>query len=87
MTIREQLEQPDILQLSEAVEGARFALEDAEREEQEARGRRTEALNRYNEACKAFDAAVEELRKLSPRDTDWHRKVHPTRNYEVNDAS
>jgi hypothetical protein len=85
MTSKQQ-EQPDIRQLSEAVEATRIALQDAESEEQEARRRRTDALNRHNEACRAFDAAVEELRKLSPRETDWHRMVHPPRNYQVSES-
>ena len=41
------------------------ALGDAQRDE-------TSARNRLNNAQKAFDAAVEAIRKDAPRDSDWH---------------
>lgn len=36
---------------------------------------RTAATNRLNDAQKAFDAVVAEMRKEAPRDSDWKRQT------------
>jgi hypothetical protein len=62
-----------LVDLAEAVEEARFAYDEAKRQASYARNDECGALNRLNAAQKAFDAAVEELRQKSPRDSDWRR--------------
>ena len=52
---------------------ATTALADAERETSFARSRETSARNDLNAAQRAFDAAVAEVRKAAPRDSDWAR--------------
>lgn len=39
-----------------------------------ARNEETDALNRLNQAQKAFDAAIAELKKQAPRDSEWKRE-------------
>lgn len=40
-----------------------------------ARNERTDALNRLNVCQKTVDDLLAELRKQSPRDSDWHPRV------------
>jgi indole-3-glycerol phosphate synthase len=52
---------------------ARKKYEDFKTEEARASRDTTSALNALNEAQKAFDAAVAEIKKAAPRDSDWKR--------------
>lgn len=45
----------------------------AKNDEDMARTKKTSALNDLNKLQKEFDAAVEELKKTTPQETDWHR--------------
>lgn len=67
----EMSEDATIGDLAKQVEEAKRALEKATENTNAARCEETECLNRYNELCKKFDAAVAELHKESPRGTDW----------------
>jgi hypothetical protein len=53
------------------------AREEAERAESLARSVSTDALNRLNAAQRAFDAAVAEMKKKAPRDSNWQRDGQP----------
>ena len=66
-------ETKDLTTLTEALDAARVAYEEAELAESQARSRRTAALNRMNDAQKAFDKAVGAIRAKGPRDSDWGR--------------
>lgn len=59
--------------LEQRVKAAKERLEEATATTEAARREETDRLNAYNEACKEFDAAVAELRKQAPRETDWQR--------------
>lgn len=59
----------EVAQAGEALKDATTRVALAEREE-------TNARNRLNAAQKAFDAAVLELRKSAPRNTDWYDSHH-----------
>ncbi len=64
---------PDLL-ADEAA--ARQQLKDAEQAESIARSASTAARNRLNAAQKAIDEAMRDLRKSSPRESDWHTAEH-----------
>jgi hypothetical protein len=49
------------------------AYEEASTEESSARHKKTDALNRLNNALKAFDKTVSDLRSSAPRESDWRR--------------
>ena len=53
------------------VASARSVLIEAEKQTSVSRAAETTARNRYNDATKALDAAMADLRKLAPRGTDW----------------
>jgi hypothetical protein len=56
---------------------AQNALETAEKRTAIARNEQCNALNRVNNAQKAIDAAILELRKGSPRQSEWKRRGEP----------
>lgn len=62
--------------LAKAVREAQEAYDDAEREARRARNKETDALNRLNEAQRAFDSAVDSMRKSAPRASDWKRDAY-----------
>ena len=69
------------LTLEDAVAGLKLAREkfDAAHSEAEAARRaETNTLNDLNNAQKAFDAAVGDVRSDAPWNSDWHRKAKPT---------
>jgi hypothetical protein len=63
-------------ELTQELDDADQALQAAQLRSGHARREETEATNRLNEAQKAFDARVSEMRKTSPHGSDWHTKVH-----------
>lgn len=52
---------------------ANAALENAERETSMARACESVARNRVNDCQKKLDAAIADLKKAAPRDTNWAR--------------
>lgn len=60
--------------LLKELEAAKIALENAEAEEGMARGRAISAKKAYNAVTKKIDAAMAEIRKAAPSDTDWSRQ-------------
>lgn len=60
-------------ELENAVAKATDALREAEQVASAARSEETDCLNRLNQAQKAFDAYVQEIRKVAPRSSDWRR--------------
>ncbi len=60
-------------ELFEELRQANEAFKIAQVETSAARSRETDALNRVNNAQRAISALIAELRKNSPRDTDWRR--------------
>lgn len=58
-----------IAELKEAQED----YEKARHAESIARSRRTEALNKLNQAQREIDKAVEDLKKMAPGESDWRR--------------
>lgn len=63
-----------ISELHQAVVSATEAHQSAQSRASIARNEETDARNRLNEAQKAFDAAVAEMRKQAPRDSEWKRE-------------
>lgn len=68
------LEMP-IVEAANKLAMARSEFESADVAYQRASRDRTTATNRLNEAQKAFDAVVAEMRKDAPRDSDWKRQT------------
>lgn len=64
-------EQKDIATLAEALKKADEEYVAAKKEESFARNAATDALNKLNQAQKAFDAAVESIRDAAPFDSEW----------------
>ena len=64
-------------QLHKELIEATVAYEDAEQKLSFARNYETDARNRMNNAQKAFDGHVDELKKGAPQGSDWglHRSV------------
>lgn len=58
-------------ELTAELDDADLALQAAQAQTGHARRAETEATNRLNEAQKAFDAKVAEMRSTSPRGSDW----------------
>lgn len=56
---------------AEKLAQARLAFENADSEYRGASNKQTDALNKLNTAQKAFDAAVEALRREAPPASDW----------------
>jgi hypothetical protein len=67
----------DMKELFNSFERAQAAYDSAHQEASFARSRECDALNQFNAAQKAIDAALDEHRKKSPRDSDWHRLAFP----------
>ena len=59
--------------LAEKLKAAQERHEQLAKVAREASRDETSALNRLNEAQKAFDEAVAALRKGAPRDSNWNR--------------
>lgn len=78
-----------IAELANEISDATITYEHASAEKQAASMRETAARNSLNNAQKAFDKAVEELKAKAPRDSDWmeakRRKVpvedHPGKHF------
>jgi len=68
----------DIAKLKQDLDAAVEAHADAVTAESIARNRETDARNRLNNAQKAFDAAVDEIRKAAPRLSDWGSRGRPS---------
>lgn len=54
------------------LDNAREAHDSARAEAKQASSREISARNRLNDAQKAFDAAVAEIKKDAPWDSNWH---------------
>lgn len=63
--------QKSIAALAEELTKADEEYVAAKKEESFARNATTDALNKLNQAQKAFDAAVESIRDAAPFDSDW----------------
>lgn len=50
-------------------------FENAQRSLQTAHSRETAALNKLNAAQRALDAAMDDIRKHAPRQSDWKREA------------
>lgn len=59
--------------ITKDLQDARVAFDRAHERYQSASNDRTAALNRLNDAQKAFDAEVSKIRKDAPRDSDWQQ--------------
>lgn len=76
-------DKPDIGKLYANVDAACREYRELEQAASFASNRATDALNKLNQAQKAMDAALAELRKKAPRSTDWHEQAHPRKRFEV----
>lgn len=66
-----------ISDLHTELQGALDAHASAQQRASMARSEETDALNRLNAAQKAFDAAIADLKKQAPRESDWKREAMP----------
>lgn len=66
---------PDIPGLIASIARAETELRACQEQTSLARSAETRALNYLNRAQNALDAALNDLRKNAPRDSDWHRKT------------
>lgn len=64
-----------VAQAEEALKLAQDEFTQADNRCRDASRDRTKALNDLNAAQKKFDEAVGEVRKNSPRDSDWHHGI------------
>lgn len=64
----------DIAALSKAVEEAHRELLEANQRYSKASQEQTIAVNRANEAQRAFERAIEAMKKQAPYGSDWTRK-------------
>lgn len=62
-----------IAELADDVAEATKAYENAVQEVRSAQKQQTSALNRLNEAQKAFSKQIDEFMSHAPTDTDWKR--------------
>lgn len=67
----------DINGCAKALAEARTAFDEVEVRKKKIEREMTVAVNRLNDAQKTFDAAVSEVRKNAPWNTDWHRQNNP----------
>lgn len=68
----------DLSNLQTNLDAATEKYQVAIAQERSARTAATDARNKLNEAQKAFDAGVAEIRKLAPLETDWaEERRHP----------
>lgn len=80
----EELTKMSIKDACDALDQARERYKEAEKQESLAQSARINALNYLNEAQKAFDGCVEEIKKQSGvNGSNWHRAAHPVQQYEV----
>jgi hypothetical protein len=56
---------------AKVVEEARRELQEATAKVRADSSEECSALNRFNKACKELDAALAEMRKAAPQETDW----------------
>lgn len=63
----------DVIVALENLNEARSQFDDREREASVANNRKTDALNLLNEAQRAFDKAVAQVKANAPCDTAWKR--------------
>lgn len=64
-----------LIKAQKALDEARSIYDAAHKEAEAARRGETNALNRLSEAQKAFDAAVIEVRKDAPWNSNWHQSL------------
>jgi hypothetical protein len=64
-----------LIAAKKALDEAREKYNEAERREKEASRDEINARNRLNEAQKAFDAAVAEVKANPPWNSEWHQST------------
>ena len=64
----------NLTDLYQAVLDAQGKLEAVKSEEHAVRLKATVALNKFNEATRVFDAAIRDIKKNAPKDTDWRQE-------------
>jgi hypothetical protein len=65
---------PTIEEAHERLKMAQKLYDDAHNAYEAARSRETNARNELNRAQKAFDAAVADVKKNAPWNSDWHQE-------------
>jgi hypothetical protein len=65
---------PTIEAAHEGLKKAQELYDDAHNAYEAARSRETNARNELNRAQKAFDAAVADVKKNAPWNSDWHQE-------------
>ena len=61
----------DLHETLQILNEAKAAFDDAEREESVARSKSVEALNNLNQAQRAFDKLIHEIKEAAPYRSDW----------------
>lgn len=66
-----------IVEIMDDLDTANQRLEERRRIESEARSAAIAALNEVNKLQKEIDSAIAAAKNTAPRETDWHRSMHP----------